>query len=55
MLLERVSDLYWLHRGSWTPTTEVARELEITEEAARGLVAQARKLGVLDGRRPRID
>ena len=54
-LLEQVSDLYWLHRDSWTPTSDLARDLGIAEETASGLVAQARRFGVLEHRRPRPD
>ena len=31
-LLKQVSDLYWLHRASWTPTSDLAHDLGITEE-----------------------
>jgi hypothetical protein len=35
-LLEQVSDLYWVHRDSWTPTSDLAHDLGITEETASG-------------------
>lgn len=50
-LLDRVAESYSAHRGSWTPTADVARDLCISEEAAAGLVARAREFGIPDSPR----